>query len=113
MTILLGVLYYDHKQSGTRKEKKNTKYFLNLENNKNKKSHIRKILNKDENLTSNPKEIMKELLSFYSYLYCEKVSAPPVDTQNEFLIMKTSLKFIRMKENHVKANIQSTSAYKP
>ena len=28
---------------------------------------------------------MKELLSFYSNLYCEKVSARPVDTQNEFL----------------------------
>ncbi|KAL9988158.1 hypothetical protein ACROYT_G002566 [Oculina patagonica] len=48
---------------------KSNKYFLNLESSRGKKSTIRKILKEDQSLTTNPKEIMAELRSFYSNLY--------------------------------------------
>ena len=48
---------------------KSNKYFLNLESSRGKKSTIRKILKEDQSLTTNPKEIMDELRSFYSNLY--------------------------------------------
>ena len=51
---------------------KNTQYFLNLENHKNMKSCVRNIYNKESKLTSNPREIMKELEDFYKDLYQEK-----------------------------------------
>ena len=48
---------------------KSSKYFLNLENSRGKKSSIRKLFKDDESLTSDPQVIMKELHSFYSDLY--------------------------------------------
>ena len=48
---------------------KSSKYFLNLENSRGKKSSIRKLFKDDESLTSDPQVIMKELRSFYSDLY--------------------------------------------
>ena len=48
---------------------KNTKYFLNLENNKRKKNSMRKIFKSKNQLISNPKEIMNELEKFYTNLY--------------------------------------------
>ena len=58
---------------------KNTKFFLSLENNKKKKSTIRKIYNKENKLISNPKEIMTELKSFYSDLYREMIGMPTAE----------------------------------
>ena len=51
------------------KGEKSNQYFLNLESSRGKKSTIRKILKEDQSLTTNPKEIMDELRSFYSNLY--------------------------------------------
>ena len=48
---------------------KSSKYFLNLENSRGKKSSIRKLFKDDESSTSDPQVIMKELRSFYSDLY--------------------------------------------
>ena len=53
---------------------KSSKYFLNLENSRGKKSSIRKIFMEDESSTSNPQVIMKELRSFYSNLYKKGVN---------------------------------------
>ena len=50
---------------------KNNKYFLNLENHNRKKSCVRRIYNKENKLTSNPKEIINEQQGFYENLYHE------------------------------------------
>ncbi|KAL9983067.1 hypothetical protein ACROYT_G005195 [Oculina patagonica] len=54
------------------KGERNTKYFLNLENNKKKKSSVRKLLRKNGKETTDPNTIADEIFSFYSDLYAEK-----------------------------------------
>jgi len=53
---------------------KSSKYFLNSENSRGKKSSIRKLFKDDESLTSDPQAIMKELRPFYSDLYQNRSS---------------------------------------
>ena len=48
---------------------RNNKYFLNLENSNKKKSTVRKVFNREEKLTTDPKQIMNELEVFYYDLY--------------------------------------------
>lgn len=48
---------------------KNSKYFLNLETNKTRKTSIRRLFNSDGKLILNSKIIMKELEDFYTALY--------------------------------------------
>jgi len=52
---------------------KSNKYFLNLENSRKKKSCIRKLNTENNKSTSNPKEILNEIQSFYANLYDKKV----------------------------------------
>ena len=52
---------------------KSNKYFLNLENSRKKKSCIRKLNTENDKSTSNPKEILNEIQSFYANLYNKKV----------------------------------------
>ena len=51
------------------KGEKGNKYFLGLESHRGTKSCLRKLLSSDENLTTNPLKIMKEIEKFYSDLY--------------------------------------------
>lgn len=55
------------------KGERNTKFFLNLENNKKKKSSVRKLLHTNGKETTNPNTIAKEIFSFYADLYDEKL----------------------------------------
>ena len=48
---------------------KNSKYFLNLETNKTRRTSIRRLFNADEKLILNSKTIVKELEDFYTTLY--------------------------------------------
>ena len=48
---------------------KNSKYFLNLETSKTKKTSGRRLINADEKLVLNSRSIMKELKDFYTSLY--------------------------------------------
>ena len=50
-------------------EKKNKKYFLNLENSNKTKSSVRKILTRAGVLTGDPKKIKNELELYYSNVY--------------------------------------------
>ena len=59
--------------SWCKKGERNNKFFLNLENNKKKKSSIRKLIQVDGKETINPESISKEILSFYEVLYDEKL----------------------------------------
>ena len=43
---------------------RNNKYFLNLENFNKKKSTVRKVFNREEKLTTGPKQMMNELEAF-------------------------------------------------
>ena len=52
---------------------KSNKYFLNLENSRKKKSCIRKLNTENDKSTTNPKEILDEIQSFYANLYDKKV----------------------------------------
>ena len=52
---------------------KSNKYFLNLENSRKKKSCIRKLNTENNKSTSNPKEILNEIQSFYANLYDKKI----------------------------------------
>ena len=52
---------------------KSKKYFLNLESSRKKKSCIRKLTIENDKSTSNPKEILNEIQSFYANLYDKKV----------------------------------------
>ncbi|KAL9963192.1 hypothetical protein ACROYT_G032369 [Oculina patagonica] len=56
------VNWYEHGE-------KSNKYFLNLENYKKKKSCIRKLVVASEECTTDPKEIMTEIHTFYANLY--------------------------------------------
>ena len=51
--------------------KKNSKFFLNLENNKSRKTAIRRLLNDQGKLILNSQSILKELEKFYKSLYTE------------------------------------------
>ena len=55
---------------------KSNKYLLNLENSGKKKSCIRKLKLGNDSYTSDPKEILKEIQSFYTNLY---------DTKDDYL----------------------------
>ena len=48
---------------------KNTKYFLNLETSKTRRTSVRRLINADEKFVLNSKSIMKELEDFYTSLY--------------------------------------------
>ena len=48
---------------------KNSKYFLNLETCKTKRTSVRRLINADEKLVLNSRSIMKELEDFYTSLY--------------------------------------------
>jgi len=48
---------------------KNSKYFLNLETSKTRRTSVRRLINADEKLVLNSKSIMKELEDFYTSLY--------------------------------------------
>ena len=48
---------------------KNSKYFLNLETSKTKRTSVRRLINADEKLVLNSRSIMKELEDFYTSLY--------------------------------------------
>ena len=48
---------------------KNTKYFLNLETSKTRRTSVRRLINADEKFVLNSKSIMKELEDFYTLLY--------------------------------------------
>ena len=68
-----------------RRRRKNNKYFLNLENHNRKKSCVRRIYNKENKLTSNPKEIINELQGFYENLYHESSNTFLQETEQVFL----------------------------
>ena len=51
---------------------KSNKYFLRLENSRKKKSCIRKLNLENDNYTSDAKEILSEIHSFYANLYDKK-----------------------------------------
>ena len=51
--------------------KKTSKFFLNLENNKSRKTAIRRLLNDQGKLILNSQSILKELENFYKSLYTE------------------------------------------
>ena len=51
---------------------RNSKYFLNLENNNKTKSCIRKLLQENGKECTNPNTILNEIHSYYSELYDEK-----------------------------------------
>ena len=54
------------------KVKRNTKYFLNLENSNKKKSCIRKLITTDGDETADANVVLKEIYNFYSDLYHDK-----------------------------------------
>ena len=54
------------------KGERNTKFFLNLENNKKKKSSIRKLIQSNGKESTNPNTISKEIEFFFADLYDEK-----------------------------------------
>ena len=64
---------------------KSNKYFLNLENSRKKKTCVRKLNLEDEKSTSNPKEILKEIQSFYANLYDNKVNKSDENLIDSFL----------------------------
>ena len=51
---------------------KSNKYFLNLENSKQKKCCIRKLVMECDVCRTNPKEILTEIHNFYAHLYSTK-----------------------------------------
>jgi len=53
---------------------KSNKYFLNLEKQRKSKTHVRKILESNGKVTTNPNEILKMLKSFYGNLYSRRNS---------------------------------------
>ena len=61
---------------------------MNLDSSRGKKSTIRKILKEDQSLTTNPKEIMDELRSFYSNLYQVNSTRESVSVSTLFEIQK-------------------------
>ena len=67
------------------KGERNTKYFLNLENNKKTKTCLRKLLLTDEQESTNPSIILNEIYSFYSNLYDEKTDVEIDQTSCPFL----------------------------
>ena len=64
---------------------KSNKYFLNLENCRKKKSCIRKLTTENDKTTSNPKEILNEIQSFYENLYNKKVDHSDENLMETFL----------------------------
>ena len=67
---------------------KNTRYFLSLENQHKKKSCVRKIFDVNYKLTSNPKEMMRGLETFYKNLYSENRNQVTIEVENKFLSNK-------------------------
>ncbi|RUA06507.1 MAG: hypothetical protein DSY43_01875 [Gammaproteobacteria bacterium] len=50
---------------------KSSKYFLTLEKRRQSKTHVRKLLENEKEIT-NPKEIIEKLKNFYSHMYSPK-----------------------------------------
>ena len=64
---------------------KSNKYFLNLESSRKKKSCIRKVCKANEELTTDPREIMGEIHTFYSTLYDKPLLEEDHSSLNSFL----------------------------
>ena len=69
---------------------KSNKYFLNLENSRKKKSCIRKLNTENDKSTTNPKEILDEIQSFYANLYDKKVEHSDESLIKTFLKVNTN-----------------------
>ena len=68
------------------KGEKSNKYFLNLESHKKaKSSSIRKVLNKDGVLVTDPNKVLYEIEKFYSDLYKADSLAPSDNSLTSFL----------------------------
>ncbi|KAL9967827.1 hypothetical protein ACROYT_G026124 [Oculina patagonica] len=67
------------------KGEKSNKYFLNLKSHKKAKSSVRKVLNEDGVLVTDPKKVLYEIEKFYSNLYKADSLAPSNDSLTSFL----------------------------
>ena len=67
------------------KGEKSNKYFLNLESHKKANSSVRKVLNEDGVLVTDPKKVLYEIEKFYSNLYKDDSLAPSDDSLTSFL----------------------------
>ena len=65
---------------------KSNKYFLNLESSRKEKSCIRKVCKANEEHTTDPREIMGEIHTFYSTLYDKPLSEEDSSSLNSFLV---------------------------
>ena len=65
---------------------KSNKYFLNLESSRKKKSRIRKLCKPNEEHTTDPREIMGEIHTFYSTPYDKPLSEEDSSSLNSFLV---------------------------
>ena len=91
----------------TEEGEKNTKFFLNLEKHNQELKQISTLIDKEESLISNPKDVMAHIRSFYKDLYAPKEYGDLIDNPS-YQLFKSEVKLdnvdVEMLDKHISEN---------